>query len=567
MPMGLNTNLPHGGRLVSLLVSDEKGPYLLDQAQHLENVRLSSRQVCDLELFACGAFSPLTGFMDEKQCSSVLKSHCLTDGLFWPLPVVLDVSQETAARLNPGQKAALRDKEGFVLGILAVRDIFAPDIPAWLKALFGTDDPAHPAAQRLLKGVKPVFVGGSVECVRTPLHYSFTDLRHTPAQTREAFKQREWSRVMGLDPSAIMHRAEFESTAGLMQKKDAGLMLGASVVEDGFNDFKTHTQIRCLKKIVQRYPAPAPFLCVVPYFERMAGLRELFLEAIVFKNYGCNIFAVDQGRLEKIADCGCNISQLEQSFEKNLNMGFAVAQKLVYCQEQEAFLPLQQAPECSRQNMFDQDQVKNLLQSGQSLPKWFSFPEIEQELKRAYPPRKRQGFTVFCTGLSGAGKSTLAKLLYAHFMENDPRPVTLLDGDIVRLHLSRELGFSEEHRRINVERIGFVASEIVKNGGIAVCASIAPRNAPRLAARRMVEAYGGFIEVHVSTPIEICEQRDPKGMYAKAKAGLIKGYTGVDDAYEAPLSPEVVVDTTCIHPEKAMEAILEHLAGAGYLNP
>ncbi|MDI6796368.1 MAG: adenylyl-sulfate kinase [Desulfatibacillaceae bacterium] len=564
--MGANTILPHGDRLVSLLVSDEKGPYLLDQAQHLENVRLNSRQVCDLELFACGAFSPLTGFMDEKQCNSVLENKCLPDGLFWPLPVVLDVSQETAARLKPGKKAALRDKEGFVLGILAVTDIFVPDVSVWLSALFGAGDPAHPAARRLIQGTKPVFVGGTLECVRTPLHYSFTDLRFTPAQTRQAFGQKNWTRVIGLDPSAIMHRAEFESTARLMQEKDAALMIGACVVEDGFNDFKTHTQIRCLKKIVKRYPAPAPFLCVVPYFERMAGLRELFLQAIVFKNFGCNAFAVDQRRLDKITDGPCSTQGLEQAFAKNLNMGFVVSPKLVYCQEQETFLPLQQAPECSRQNIFEQDQVKNLLLSGKSLPTWFSFPEIEQELKRAYPPRKRQGFAVFCTGLSGAGKSTLAKLLYAHFMENDSRPVTLLDGDIVRLHLSRELGFSEEHRKINVERIGFVASEIVKNGGIAVCASIAPRNAPRLAARRMVEAYGGFVEVFVSTPLEVCTQRDPKGMYAKAKAGIIKGFTGVDDAYEAPQNPEVVIDTTCIHPEKAMEAILGHLADAGYLD-
>ncbi len=210
-------------------------------------------------------------------------------------------------------------------------------------------------------------------------------------------------------------------------------------------------------------------------------------------------------------------------------------------------------------------ELRARLADGREIPEWFTFPGVVQELRRRHPPRQRQGFTVFFTGLSGSGKSTIANVLLVKFLEMGGRPVTLLDGDIVRRHLSSELGFSKEHRDINIRRIGFVASEITKNGGIAVCAPIAPYEAVRQDVRRMIEPAGGFCLVHVATPIEVCEQRDRKGLYAKARAGLVKEFTGVSDPYEAPAKAEVVIDTSALSPAEAAQAIILHLEREGYI--
>ena len=203
---------------------------------------------------------------------------------------------------------------------------------------------------------------------------------------------------------------------------------------------------------------------------------------------------------------------------------------------------------------------------GRDIPSWFTYPEVAAELRTSYPPRSHQGFTVLFTGLSGAGKSTIASILLTKLLEEGGRPVTLLDGDLVRKNLSSELGFSKEHRDINIRRIGWVASEITRNGGIAICAPIAPYEAIRQEVRSLVEPLGGFILVHLSTPLDVCESRDRKGLYAKARSGLLKEFTGVSDPYEVPERAEVRIDTSRLSAEAAADLVLLHLRAEGYLS-
>jgi sulfate adenylyltransferase len=416
------------------------------------------------------------------------------------------------------------------------------------------------------------YVGGRIEGIHVPLHFDFKQIRLTPVEVRAVCTKLGWRHMVGFQTRNPLHRAQFEMTLRAMREARANLLLQPVVGRTKPGDIDYYTRVRCYQAASAHYPPNMMLLSLLPLAMRMAGPREALWHALIRKNFGCTHFIVgrDQGgpgldRAGKPFYEPYAAQELLKGFQDELGIQIIPFEEMVYLIEKDQYVPRSKVSGNDAVKTLSGTELRTLLRSGLDIPEWFTFPEVVEELRRAFPPRHKQGFTVFFTGLSGAGKSTIAKVLFSRFLEVGDRPVTLLDGDIVRRHLSSELGFSKEHRDINVRRIGFVASEITKNRGIAICAPIAPYSLSRRQIREMIEQHGGFIEVHVATPVDVCEQRDRKGIYAKARAGLIKGFTGVDDPYEVPENPEVRVDTSDMTPDEAAQEVLLELQREGYI--
>ena len=567
-----NNTTPHGGSLVNLLVDDERAAILKDIVLNLPDITLNDRQLCDLELLANGAFSPLTGFMTRSDYESVLDRMRLQNDSLWPIPICFDVSELQAHNLEAGQSVALRDPEGFLLAVMHVEDIWKINPEKEAARVYGTKDKAHPGPNYLLTRAGRYYLGGRLEVLSLPLHFDFKKLRLTPAEVRAVFKKLGWKRMAGFLTRNPIHRPQFEMTINAMRQARANLLLLpiAGMTQPG--DFDHYTRVRCYRHVVRHYPPDTHLLSLLPLAMRMSGPREALLHAIVSKNYGCTHFIAGRNHASPGPDSNGQpyyqsdeAVKLVESFSEEIGLTSIPFSEMVYLPFEDEYRNADQVPEGTQFISLSGSDIRDRIRSGRRIPEWATFPEVVDEMQKAYPPPRHQGFVVFFSGLSGAGKSTIAKILYARFLEIGDRPVTLLDGDIVRQNLSNELSFSKEHRDINVRRIAFVASEITKNRGIAICAPIAPYAATRREIREIIEQYGGFTEVHVSTPIEVCEKRDRKGMYAKARAGLIKGFTGVDDPYEIPESAEVRIDTTNIAPDEAAQEIMLHLQQKGYI--
>lgn len=563
---------PHGGKPVHLIASQERIEDLKKLSRDIESITLTSRQISDLELLMNGAFSPLRGFMKEKDYIRVTNKMQLENGLLWPVPVNLDIPEEKARDLRVGQLVALRDNEGFMIAVIAIEDIYSPDRHLEAEKVYGTRDISHPGVKNFLAEGGTVYIGGTIEGIQFPLHFAFRRFRHTPAEIRSQYQKLGWRRIVGFHTRNPLHRAQYEMTLSAMAQARANLLLHPVVMRVRPGDIDTYTRVRCYQEVADKYPPNMMMLSLLPLYMRMAGPKEAILHAIVRKNYGCTHFVIGQNHAcphnEKDH---CNYYEkdesirLAESVKEDLGIELVSFDKMVYVREEDAYMPESSVDPGDSVDSLSDDEFHRRIRLGKRIPAWYSFPEVITTLQAAYPPRHRQGVTIFCTGLSGAGKSTIARVLYARFLEMGARPVTLLDGDIVRQNLSNELGFSREHRNINVKRIGFVASEITKNRGIAICAPIAPYAETRTQIRDLIETYGGFVEVHVATPVSVCEGRDRKGLYAKARAGMIKGFTGVDDPYEAPEKPEVRVDTTDMTPDEAAQEVLLYLERAGYI--
>ncbi len=565
---------PHGGELVDLIVDAERAEALKLASRDWPSWDLTARQLCDLELLLSGGFSPLRGFLGRADHESVCERMRLADGTLWPIPVTLDVSEEVGSALAPGDTLALRDPEGVMLAVLHVEDVWRPDREAEARAVFGTASREHPGVAYLLDATGPVYVGGRVEGIQLPAHYDFRTLRLTPREVRREFARRGWRRVVAFQTRNPMHRAHLELTVRAAREVEANLLVHPVVGQTKPGDVDHYTRVRCYQAVMPRYPRNTAMLALLPLAMRMAGPREALWHAIIRKNFGCTHLIVGRDHAGPGADSTGRpfydpyaAQELLREHEEELGVGMVPFRMLVYAEELDAYLPADEVPEGVRTLSISGTELRRRLAEGRELPEWFTFPEVARELRRTYPPRSRQGFTVFFTGLSGAGKSTIANVLRVRLLEMGGRPVTLLDGDIVRRHLSSELGFSKEHRDINIRRIGFVASEITKNGGIAICAPIAPYDAVRKEVRRMIEPLGGFVLVYVATPLPVCERRDRKGLYAKARAGLITGFTGIDDPYEPPDDADVVIDTTDVTPDEAAQQVLLHLERLGYIGP
>ncbi|MFG0329612.1 MAG: bifunctional sulfate adenylyltransferase/adenylylsulfate kinase [Phycisphaerales bacterium] len=533
---------------------------------------LSPSHLCDLELLTNGAFAPLTGFLNQADYESVLADMRLQNGALWPMPVMLDIPETTAGRLDAGQSLGLRDREGVLLATLTVGDIWQPDLKAEAEAVFGTTDTNHPGVARLLERTHPYYVGGEVKLVQPPLHYDFPHLRHTPAELKAMFEKRGWERVIAFQTRNPMHRVHQELTFRAAREIEANLLIHPVVGLTQPSDVNHYTRVRCYEHILKRYPEQTTALSLLNLAMRMGGPREALWHALIRANHGCTHFivgrdhagprnpATGEGYYDPYA-----AQELITEHREEIGIEMVPFREMKYLETRAQYVPVDEIAPDDQVREISGTEVRRRLSEGLDIPEWFSYPEVVAELRRTHPPRAKQGFTVFFTGLSGSGKSTLANALQVKLMELGGRQITLLDGDIVRKNLSSELGFSKEHRNLNILRIGFVASEITKNGGIALCAPIAPYTATRREVREMIEPHGGFIEIHVATPLEVCEQRDRKGLYKKARQGIIKEFTGISDPYEEPESPEMQIDTTKMHPEKAVQQILLKLEHLGYL--
>jgi sulfate adenylyltransferase len=500
-------------------------------------------QLCDLELLLNGAYSPLSRFMTKAECDGVITRMRLPDGTPWPLPITLTIPGALAERLTLGGWLALRDAEGIMIAALDVRDLWqAPDnATVALSAPEGARD-----------GGATWLVGGPVEGLRLPIHHDFTAVRLSPADVRRDLRRLGWRRIVAFQTTRPIHRAEHAATVEAARRAGAGLLLHVIAGKGSSAEVDHFSLVRCCSAAIGHYPQNMARLALLPLAARRHEGRESLLRAIVARNYGCTHLLLEAGATAPGPLDG-------------LGVEIVTAAPFVYVESRAAWAPAASVPHGEPTLHLGDDELADRLATGREVPPWFTFPEVLAELKRAYPPRHRQGFTIFFTGLSGSGKSTIAGVLVTKFMEIGGRPVTLLDGDIVRKHLSSELGFSKEHRDINIRRIGFVAAEITKNGGIAICAPIAPYDAVRKQVRAMVERVGGFVLVHVATPLAVCEGRDRKGLYAKARAGLIPQFTGVSDPYEGPDDAEIVVDTTEITPESAAEQVVRFLGRSGHI--
>jgi sulfate adenylyltransferase len=562
----------HGGPLVNLIVTEDRAILLKEVALNLPDIVLTDRQMCDLELLATGGFSPLNGFMVRSDYESVLDRMRLQNNTLWPVPICLDVSKAMAHRLEAGQSVALRDSEGFLLAILHLEDIWPVDRRKKAIYLYETEDMSHPGVSHLFSKTGDYYVGGSLEVLSLPLHFDFKQLRMYPTEVRGIFAKMGWQRVVGFQTPNPLHRFQFEMTTKAMRQARANLLLMPVVGMTRPGDFDHYTRVRCFQEVARHYPPDSHVMTLLPLAMRLSGPRDAVLDAIIAKNYGCTHFIVGHDHASPGTDKNGKrfyetdrARHLATRFSNEIGVEIVPFEEIVYLPFEDEYRSVDKVPEGTQTISMTGSDIRKRIREGRRIPEWATFKEVIDELQKAYPPPRRQGFTVFLTGLSGAGKSTIAKILFSRFMEIGDRPVTLLDGDIVRRNLSSELNFSKEHRDINVRRIGFVASEITKNRGIAICAPIAPYEYTRREVRRNIEEYGGFIEVHISTPIDECERRDRKGMYAKARAGLIKGFTGVDDPYEAPENPEVRIDTTDMSPVEAAQEILLFLTKKGYI--
>jgi sulfate adenylyltransferase len=564
---------PHGGTLVDLVVEEDRARDLRKQSRDLVGWDLTPRQQCDLELLASGGFSPLRGFMLEREYAGVCRDMRLPNGSLWPIPVTLDVDEPTARALDPGSALALRDSEGVLLGVLEVEDVWRPDRVAEAEQVFGSSDRSHPGVAHLLEDVNDWCVGGRLEVVAPPLHYDFRGLRHTPAQLRKAFAEHGWRRVVAFQTRNPLHRAHLELTLRAALEADANLLVHPVVGMTKPGDVDHYTRVRCYQAVLPSYPAGLAMLSLLPLAMRMAGPREALWHALIRRNHGVTHFVVGRDHAGPGSDAAgrpfygpYEAQDLVRRYEDEIGVRIVPFRQMVYLADEDRYAPEDEVSAGTRTLQISGTEQRRLLNRGMDLPEWFTPQPVATELRRSYPPRSTQGVTIFFTGLSGSGKSTIANALLVKLLEIGGRQVSLLDGDLVRRHLSSELGFSREHRDLNVQRIGFVAAEITKNGGYAICAPIAPYDATRKRVRSLVESGGGFVLVHVATSLEVCEQRDRKGLYARARAGLVKEFTGISDPYEPPDDADLVLDTALLTVEEAVHEVLGHLEREGYLS-
>lgn len=571
---------PHGGALVDLDASEQRRRELraavLDWRWSLD---LDEHAACDLELLLTGAFSPLRGFMDRADYESVLARGRLADGTLWPVPVTLPVPLGLADRLSRGDVLALRDSQGNIVAVQHVGDAWTPDAEAEAHAVLASrrggasaNLAEHPWARRLAAAADTAYVGGRIEGLGPLVHYDYEELRRTPAELRSLFRAKGWERIVGFQTRNPMHRVHVELTKRAVAATGAKLLLHPTVGAAPPGDIDHFTRVRCYRAVMPAYEPGSAVLSLLPLAMRMAGPREAVWHAIVRKNYGCTHFVVGRDHAGPGRDSSGvpfyapdEAREAVREHEAELGIALCASEEMAYVPSRGRPMALGETPGGERTQELSGTEMRRLLRAGETLPGWFTLPAVEAELRRAFPPRRRRGFTVFFTGLSGAGKSTIAGALMVKLLEATERPVTLLDGDVMRKHLSSELGFSREHRDLNIRRTAFVASEIAKNGGAAVCAPIAPYDAARKEARRMVGAVGGFFLVYVSTPIEVCERRDRKGLYARARAQVIKEFTGVSDPYETPDDADLVIDGSTMSPGDAADRVLKLIRAEGYI--
>jgi sulfate adenylyltransferase len=559
---------PHGGVLRDLYLPAAEAEALKRSSVSLPQWTLNQRQLCDLELLLNGGFSPLQGFLGRADYDRVVSDMRLADGTLWPIPIVLDVDEAFAAALPENARISLNDTQGTPLAVLTVEDVYFPDRIAEARQVFGTTDRAHPGVAELLDRTGSVYLGGRLQGIQPPPHYDFTALRQSPRELRDWFHQHGWHRIVAFQTRNPMHRAHRELTLRAAEQVGAKLLIQPSVGRTKPGDVDHYTRVRCYRALLDHYPPGQATLSLLPLAMRMGGPREALWHAIIRKNYGASHFIVGRDHAGPGKDSQGKpfydpyaAQHLLAKHQDELGIDIVPFPAMVYVANRDAYVPQTEVQPEDEVRDISGTELRRRLHNGEAIPEWFTFPDVVKILRERHPANERQGLALFFTGLSGSGKSTLAQAVLARLLETSSRPVTMLDGDEVRRHLSKGLGFSREDRDANITRIGFVASEVVRHGGIVICAPIAPYASARTEARQLVEAHGRFVEIHVSTPLEICETRDRKGLYAAARAGKIKGFTGIDDPYETPVAPELRIDTSQVSVTEAADKVFEWLQG------
>ncbi len=534
---------------------------------------LSDRQLCDCEMLLDYSFFPLDRFMNQNDYDRVLKEMRLSTGELFPLPITLDVDQEFARKVKVGERIILREKEGFKVAKMTIASIWEPNFDLEAKLVYGTLDQSHPAVNYLFSFSNKFYIGGKIEKISMPNHYDYRDLRLNPRDVKKIFKNRGWDKVVAFQTRNPLHRAHIEMTLKSMKSLNAKLFLHPVVGMTKPGDVDHYTRVRCYRHVIERYPKDSALLALLPLAMRMGGPREALLHAIVRANYGCTHIIIGRDHAGPGNDNKGNpfygpydAQELLNEYKKEIGIEIVPFQFMVYTPSDGEYKPIESLGDKDEYLTISGTELRGILDRGESIPEWFTYPEVANELKKSRPPFDKRGLTIFFTGLSGSGKSTIANGLLIKFLEEGSRPVTLLDGDIVRTHLSSELGFSKQHRSLNVQRIGFVASEITKNGGIAICAPIAPYSKDRKVNRDLISKVGSFIEVFVNTSLEKCEERDSKGLYKLAREGKIKEFTGISDPYEKPKNPEITINSDGRKsPEELVDYIYGRLTQMGYI--
>ena len=539
---------------------------------NMEKWILNSRQRYDLEILLVGGFSPLTGFLSQTDYENVLTRMRTANNEPWPIPINLDVDESFAQKIAAGDTIELCDSDNILLARMTVTDKWKPEKSIEAQEVFGTLDKTHPAVSYLFDKAGDWYLGGPINLVQLPPHYDFIEIRHTPSALKQIFSQLGWKNIIGFQTRNPLHRAHFELMLRAAEQINGNILIHPVVGLTKPADIDYLTRVRCYKKILPYFPSSKALLSLLPLAMRMAGPREALWHAIIRKNYGCTHFIIGRDH----AGPGKNINNkpfydpyaaqdLVNQYQNEIGIKMIPFEEMVYVKERQQYSLHNEIKPGETALTITGTELRTALITNEPIPSWFSFPEVIQELKRAYPAKHQKGYTVFFTGLSGAGKTTLARALMLKLMSYGKQNVTLFDGDIIRRILTNELGFSKAERDLNIQRIGFIASEITKVGGIALCAAIAPYLKARLENRQLISQYGGYIEVYVSTPLSECARRDTKGLYGKALNGEIQGFTGVSDPYEQPSNPEVIIDTSKLSIESSVEKIIEFLCKSGYL--
>jgi sulfate adenylyltransferase len=558
---------PYGERLVDLVVSGTEGEDLRTRAHTLPSLRVSARVECDLEMLAVGAFSPLDRFMGKDDYQRVLDEMRLANGTLFPIPITLPVNAKEGFEL--GEDIALRNAKNEILAVMTIEEMYEWVLTEIAEKVFKTQDLRHPLVAEMHRWGK-INLSGKLRVLQLPRHYDFMELRHTPAETRALLEGFGYENAVAFQTRNPLHRVHEEITKRATQEVDGVLLLHPVVGMTKSGDVDHYTRVRTYKALADHYYDPDRILLsLLPLAMRLAGPREALWHAIIRRNYGANHLIVGRDH----AGPGKNskgepiygpydAQEMVARHERDLGVRMMPFQMLVYLPDEDRYEEVDKVSGDLKTASISGTQVREeYLNNGRRLPDWFTRPEVAEILADSYPPRHKQGVCVWFTGLSGAGKSTIAEIL-TDLLQEYGRHVTLLDGDVVRTHLSKGLGFSKEDRDINIRRIGFVASEIVRHGGVAVCAAISPYRATRNDVRNMMGSHH-YVEVFVDTPLDVCEQRDVKGLYIKARRGEIKGFTGIDDPYEEPNNPEIALDTVNYTPLENAQAILELLIQRG----
>jgi sulfate adenylyltransferase len=533
---------------------------------------LSNRQLCDLELILNRGFHPLDTFLNQKDYESVLKNMSLANGSIWTIPINLDVTSQFVSEISVGEKIILKDKEGFSIASLIIYEFWKPDFKREAELVYNTLDELHPGVHYLFNKTNTYYISGKLELIKKPRHYDYTNYRHSPYQIKKVFKQLGWEKVVAFQTRNPLHRAHVEMIKNSIKKDNFKVLIHPVIGMTRPGDVNLHTRVKCYKMVMKRFDEGEAFLSLLPLAMRMAGPREAVWHAQIRKNYGCSHLIVGRDHAGPGNDSSGNpfygpydAQDLLLKYQKKIGIKIVPFKFMVYLSNEKIYKSIDEIDKTSDYKTISGTELRDLLEKGKKIPHWFTYSDVAKELKRLKPPMVKRGFTIFFTGLSGSGKSTLANGLLIKLLEEGSRPVTLLDGDIVRTHLSSELGFTKEHRSINVQRIGYVASEITKNNGIAICAPIAPYESDRKFNRQLITNYGGYIEIFVNTPIEKCEERDVKGLYKLAREGVIKEFTGISDPYEEPKSPEIIINSSNTNPELLVEEIYLKIKKIGYL--